>query len=207
MMRFAGLIVLLLPLGVAAQSPGPALKTCSAYAEREIRSDSALVESIVLDDDLDLRLERYARKLGSQFVGSVLSGNGAIVNARGPAVEFRFACLLADQKRALYFFWLPRSDAPVLTQCRRGGAAGTAACFDVLLQIAEQDLTNAYANRFVEARQADSSAGNEDRTNAFRRSADAWRAYRDAECARRGGGDAAKACLVELTRRRIRDLR
>lgn len=207
MRPLAGITLLLAPLAVAAQTSGPAVQACAAYAERDLRSESAFVRSIVLDDDQDLRLERYARKLGTQFIASVLFGNGAIINLRGPAVEFSFACLLADDKRALYFFWTPRSDAPVLTQCRRGGAAGSAACLDALLQIAEQDLTNAYANRFVEARQADSSAGNEDRTNAFRRSADAWRAYRDAECARRGDGDAAKACLVELTRRRLRDMR
>ena len=57
-------------------------------------------------------------------------------------------------------------------------------------------------------------AGYESAVSAFRRSADAWRAYRDAECARRSGpstsgasGDADKACLVELTRRRALDLR
>ncbi|OGA17067.1 MAG: hypothetical protein A3I63_08720 [Betaproteobacteria bacterium RIFCSPLOWO2_02_FULL_66_14] len=207
MMRFTGLVLLLLPLAVAAQPSDLAMKACSAYAESEMRTADRKAKPIVLDDDQHRNLERYARKLGSQFVGFVLFGNGAILNASGPAVEFSFVCLLADEKRALYFFWAPRSDAPVLTQCRRSGAADTAACFDVLLQVAEQDLTNAYANRFVEARQADASAGNEDRTAAFRRSADAWRAYRDAECARRGDGDATKACLVELTRRRARDLR
>lgn len=205
--RLAGLALLLLPLLAVAQISDPAVRACTAFAEREVKSGNMSVRSITLDDDRDRHLERYARKLGNQFVGFVLFGNGAILNASGPAVEFNFVCLLADEKRALYFFWAPRRDAPVLAQCRRGGTALTDPCLEALLLAAEQDLTNAYANRLVEARQADAGAGNEDRANAFRRSAEAWRAYREAECARRGGGDATKACLVELTRRRALDLR
>lgn len=207
MKRAAVLALLVLPFAATAQYSGPAVHSCAAYAEREIKSGHPTVKAVVLDDDRDRNIERYTRKLGSQFVSSVLFGNGAIVNANGPAVEFSFVCLLANEKRAVYFFWAPRRDAPVLAQCRRSGASAVGACLDALLRIAEQDLTNAYANRFVEARQADASAGNEEKTAAFRRSADAWRAYRDAECARRGDGEAATACLVELTRRRALDLR
>lgn len=204
-MRGLALAVLLLPLAAAAQYSGPAVQACHAYAEREIRRDSPRVKAVVLDEDRNI--ERYTRKLGSQFVASLLYGNGAIVNAQGPAVEFSYLCLLADEKRALFFYWTPRRDAPVLSQCRRGAQAQTGTCLDALLQLAERDLTETYAQHLVEAREADVKAGNENATGAFRRSADAWRAYRDAECARRGGGEAATACLVELTRRRTLDLR
>jgi uncharacterized protein YecT (DUF1311 family) len=128
------------------------------------------------------------------------------VYAKAPAVEMSFLCLLADEKRAVFFHWTPRRDAPVLAQCRRG-AGDIGGCLDTLLQVAEQDLTQAYAQRFQEARELDAAAKNEDSTNAFRKAAEAWRAYRDAECARRGAGDERKACMVELTRRRALDLR
>jgi len=200
------LLALLLPWVAAAQYAGPAVQSCHALAEREIKGAGAMVKAVVLDDDAHRNIERVTRKLGNQFVSSLLYGNGAIVNAAGPAIEISFLCLLADDKRALFFFWLPRADAPALARCRRGDAA-PGACLDALLQTLEQELGQLYAMRIVEARDADAKAGNENAVTAFRRSADAWRAYREAECARRGEGDAVKACLVELTRRRAAELR
>jgi uncharacterized protein YecT (DUF1311 family) len=205
MKRLAALLAFL-PLAAAAQYSGPAVQACQVYAEQQIRSESEHVRSVVLDDDPARNIERYTRKLGSQFVSSVLYGNGAMVSTQGQTLEFTFLCLLADDKRAVFFHWLPRRDAPALTQCRRGGAERLSSCLQTLLEIAEQDLTQAYMQRFVEARTAEGAADPEAATNAFRRSAETWRAYRDAECARRPEGDARKACLVELTRRRLLDL-
>ena len=205
-----------LPMTALAQYAGPGVETCRAYAEREIRKDSHGVEAVAFDRDRELNIDRYTRKLGSQFVSSILYGNGAIVLGRAPAIEMSFVCLLADEKRAMFFYWTPRRDAPALAQCGRSSEAGgeLGACLDVLLQTAERDLTQAYALRFQEARERDAKQGNEETVAAFRKAADAWRGYRDAECARRavisGGGsgaaDAQKACIVELTRRRAFDL-
>ena len=194
------------PMAGLAQYAGPGVETCRSHAEREIRKESHAVTALVFDRDRHLNIERYTRKLGSQFVSSLLFGNGAIVYAKAPAVELNFLCLLADEKRAVFFHWTPRLDASVLAQCRRG-AGDAGGCLDALLQVAEQDLTPAYAQRFQEARGLDASRKNEDSITAFRKAADAWRAYRDAECARRGAGDERKACMVELTRRRALDLR
>lgn len=205
--RLAFMLALLLPLATAAQYAGPAVESCRSYAEREIARGGATLKAVVLDDDAERNIERVTRKLGSQFISSLLYGNGAIVNAQGPVVEFSFICLLAGEKRALFFYWTPRRDAPTLAHCRRGGAAQADLCLDTLLQLAERDLTHAYAQRLVEAREADARSGNENASAAFRRAAETWRAYRDAECARRGGPEAGKACLVELTRRRALDLR
>ncbi|MEW6688247.1 MAG: lysozyme inhibitor LprI family protein [Pseudomonadota bacterium] len=194
---------MLLLLGVStggfAQYSGPAVDTCLGYAAKDIG------QKVVFDRDAGLAIERYTRKVGSQFVSSLLLGNGAIVYPRGVPVEMSFVCLLADEKRAVFFGWTPRRDAPVLAQCRR--APEPAGCLEALLQLAEQDLTQLYAQHLVDARAADVKAGDESASNAFRRSADAFKAYREAECARRGGGDATSACLVELTRRRALDLR
>lgn len=198
MRRFLFLL-LFLSFKAIAQYSGPAVDTCLAYASREIK------QKIVFDRDAELVIERYTRKAGSQFVSSLLHGNGSIVLQQGVAVEMTFLCLLADEKRAVFFDWRPRRDAPVLAQCRRG--TETAGCLDTLLQLAEQDLTQIYARHYVDARELDAAAGNDDRMNAFRRSAEAFKAYREAECARRGAGDVAKACMVELTRRRALDLR
>lgn len=208
-MRFLGLLLAVVPVLSLAQYSGPALETCRAYAQSEARKSSTGVTALVIDNDRDLHLERYTRKLGSQFIASVLFGNGALVLARGPAVEMNFVCLLADDKRAVYFHWLPRREAPALAQCRRSNASNALDCLEALNLVTEQDLTQLYAQRFQEAREADVAAGNENTVSAFRRSNDAWRVYRDAECARRGapGSEAYRACSVDLTRRRALDLR
>jgi hypothetical protein len=196
--------LLLFPLAALAQHQGPAAGACRTHATQDLARENARIKAV--EFDRDVILERYARKAGSQLVRSLLAGNGAIMYASGPAVEMSFVCLLADDGRAVFFHWMPRRDAPVLAQCRRGGA-DPGACLDSLLQMTELELTQLYAGRFVEARDADSKAGNEGASNAFRRAAESWRAYRDAECARRPEGDARKACLVDLTRRRALDLR
>ncbi|MGH8674026.1 MAG: lysozyme inhibitor LprI family protein [Burkholderiales bacterium] len=189
------------------QYAGPGVETCRAYAERELRKENKAIQSVVFEKDRDLQIDRYTRNLGSQFVSSLLYGNGAIVyGGRAPAIEMAFLCLLADDKRAVFFHWSPRRDAPALAQCRRGGTSA-GECLDTLLQIAEQELTELYARHYVEAREADAKAGNEAALTAFRKSGDAWRAYRDVECARRPAGDERKACTLELTRRRALDLR
>ena len=190
-----------------AQYTGPAVETCRAYAERDARKGTAKVQAVVFEKDRDLNIDRYTAKVGNQFVSSLLYGNGAIVFADGvPATEMTFVCLLADEKRAVFFHWFARRDASALAQCRREGG-NTGPCLDTLLGVAERELIELYATHTVDVRQIDAKAGNENASNSFRRGADAWTAYRDAECARRPVGDERKACMVDLTRRRALDLR
>ena len=188
------------------QYAGPGVETCRAYAERELRKENSKIQAVVFDRDQNLNIDRYTRNVGSQFVSSLLYGNGALVYSGTLAIEMSFLCLLADDKRAVFFNWSPRRDAPSLAQCRRsGGNAGE--CLDSLLTIADQELTELYAKHTVESRQADAKAGNPNASTTFQRSIDSWRAYRDAECARRATGDERKACMLDLTRRRALDLR
>lgn len=190
----------------AAEYAGPALEACRSFGERALRRDGADVKALAFDNDRHLLYEREARKLGSQPIGGVLSGHGAIVRAAGPAVELAFMCLLASEQRALWFHWLPRGDAPALRQCRRGADAGD--CLQALHDLAERDLLERAAQRFQESLEADARAGNNAASSAYRDSAAAWRNYRDLECARRGGAgsEAWRACMVDLTRWRILDL-
>jgi len=190
-----------------AQYAGPGVETCRAYAERDLKKGTAKIQAVVFEQDRELNIDRYTAKVGSQFVSSLLYGNAAIVYGGGvPATEMTFVCLLADEKRAVFFYWFPRRDAPALAQCRRGGGSINQ-CLDTLLNVSEQELVELYSKYTIEARQADAKAGNENASNAFRRGADAWKAYRDAECARRPAGDERKACVLDLTRRRALDLR
>lgn len=198
--------LLWLPLAALAQVSGPALETCRAYGERELKKGGGNVASLAFDRDRALLIERTTRKVGKQFVSSILSGNGAILRSAGPAVELSFVCLLANDKQALLFHWVPRHYAPALAQCRRSAAPGD--CLQPLHDLAERDLVEVAAFRFQESLEADAKTGNENASAAYRNAAAAWRAYRDAECARRGAGgsDAWRGCMVDLTKRRYLDL-
>ena len=195
-----------------AQYTGPAVEACRAHALKELRRDGNRASSVVLERDASLDLERHGRKVGSQPVSSILTGNGAVVYEGAPSAELSFLCLLADEKRAVFFAWLPRANAPVLAQCTRGEPLRGKAhdCLQVLLRVAEQDLSQVYAFRFQEANER-----GEKSLAAYRKANDAWREYRDAECVRRrehapasvAPEDYQAACTVELTRRRALDMR
>jgi uncharacterized protein YecT (DUF1311 family) len=162
-------------------------------------------------------IERATRKLGNQFVSSILRGNGAVVLDNAPSAELSFMCMLADDKRAVFFEWLPRNNASAMAQCTRDDAlrAKPRACLETLLGVAETDLMQAYSAQFQEARERDYKAGNEAAVNTFRKANEEWRQYRDAECQRRrdntpkgvAADDFQLACAVELTRRRALDMR
>jgi uncharacterized protein YecT (DUF1311 family) len=211
------LLVLLFPLMAHAQYDGPGVETCRQYAQRQMARDANSARGIIIERDQQLVIERYTRKVGNQFVSSILTGNGAVVFANAPSAELAFICLLADDKRAVFFEWLPRRDASALAQCTRDEStrANPRTCLQTLMEVGEQDLATAYAHRFADTRQRDSAAGNEEAGDRYRASNQAWLRYRDAECQRRKDqapagvdpGDYQLACMVELTRRRLVDMR
>ena len=215
-MRLAVLFFLLTNTAFA-QYDGPAVDTCLAYAKSEAKREGTSAKDIVFERDQSLMLERYTRKLGNQFVSSILRGNGAVVLNNAPSAELSFMCLLADDNRAVFFEWLPRLNPSAMAQCTRDevlrGKPRT--CLETLLSVAETDLMQAYSAHFQEARERDHKAGNEAAVNTFRKANEEWRQYRDAECQRRrdhtpkgiAAEDLLLACAVELTRRRALDMR
>lgn len=216
-MKVLAAIFALFATPVFAQYNGPAVESCRTYAIRELARDGSKPKDVVFERDQNLSLERYTRKLGSQFVSSILRGNAAVVLDNVPAAEMSFVCLLADEKRAVFFEWLPRPNASALAQCTRDAAMREKPrpCLEVLQQVAENDLMQSYAYHFQDARERDHGSGNENAVNTFRKANDEWRQYRDAECARRrdhapkgvAPDDYQLACVVDLTRRRALDMR
>ena len=201
-------------LGTAnAQYAGPAVEACREYAKKEELRYNKSTREIVFERDQALAIERYTRKLGTQFVSAVLTGNGVVVLEGAPSAELSFICLLADERRPVFFYWLPRHNTTALGQCRRSGSAH--ACLELLNQVAESDLGQVYALRFQEARQRDFEAKNEDSVAAYRRANEQWLLYREAECTRQRAlapqgispDDYQLACNVDLTRRRALDMR
>jgi uncharacterized protein YecT (DUF1311 family) len=210
------LILLFFSAPVFAQYSGPAVETCRAYAKRELERDGSRASDVVFDRNQNLSLERTTRKLGNQFVSSILRGDAAVVLPDAPSAELSFVCLLADDKRAVFFEWLPRPNPSPLAQCTREKGVPPRPCLETVLLVAEQDLMQAYASRFQDARERDDGTGKEIHVDIFRKANDEWKEYRDAECARRldqspqgavAPEDRRLACLAELTRRRALDMR
>jgi hypothetical protein len=189
-----------------AQYDGPAVQSCRDYAIKDLKRAAATVTDAVIESDRNLFIARYTRKVGSQFVSSVLSGNGAIVYPNAAAAELSFVCLLADDKHPVFFAWLPRQDTSSLAQCTRDESVRgkSRQCLEMLQQIAESELGQLYAERFQEANTRGEAA-----VAAYRKSNDEWRQYRDAECDRQGAGADERriACIVDLTRRRAWDMK
>jgi len=211
------LLLLLAPLAASAQYDGPGVEVCRLFAQRQLIRDAGTARTVVIERDHSLIIERYTRKVGNQFVASILTGNGAVVFANAPSAELSFICLLADDKRAVFFEWLPRRDASAIAQCTRDDTtrANPRSCLQTLIEVTEADLTQAYASKLTDTRQLDVATGNEAPTDRFRASNKAWLEYRDAECLRRKDqtpagidpGDYQLACTIELTRRRLVDMR
>ena len=206
------LVSILIPWVAHAQYDGPAIEACRTYALKELKRDGTEAKAVVIERDGQLSLEREVRKVGSQPVSSILTGNGAVVFDGAPSSELSFVCLLADEKRPVFFAWQARPNAPALAQCTRSDELRSKAssCLDLLLRVAEQDLSQVYAYRFQEANER-----GEQSLAAYRKANDEWRQYREAECARRrelapsgiAPDDYHAACMVELTRRRALDMR
>ena len=110
-MKRAVLILALLGASAPAlaQYEGPAVETCRAYAKDEITFYGSKAADVVFKRDQALTIERYTRDVGNQFVSSVLMGNGVLVMKDGVKEEQPFICLLANDKRAVFFYWLPRA--------------------------------------------------------------------------------------------------
>jgi uncharacterized protein YecT (DUF1311 family) len=204
------LVLLAAALAIAssafAQYDGPGVESCRAYALKELRRDGGKAKDVVIERDRNLFIDRYTRRVGTQFVSSVLSGNGSIVYPEAPSAELSFVCLLADDKRPIFFTWLPRQDTSALAQCTRDESlrAKTRDCLEMLQQIADSELGQIYAVRFQEANERGEAA-----VATYRKSNEEWRQYRDAECQRQGetSADRQLACTVDLTRRRAWDMR
>ena len=100
-----------LAVGLAAVSPaiaeyeGPGVKTCADYALKQLKRDDATVKAFEIVNDKELEIDRYTEKVGSQFVSSILSGNGVIRGGRGGDAGGTFICLLESDRRAVFFFF------------------------------------------------------------------------------------------------------
>src|SRR5258706_6026593 len=175
-MKILALFLLVFSLNAYAQYDGPAVEACRKYALQESRREGSQGKDVVFERDASLLIERYTRKLGTQFVSSILTGNGAVLFDGAPSAELSFICLLASDKQPVFFNWLPRLDASALAQCtRHSSMRGQArSCLESVLPVGASDLAVVYAHRFQEA-----NARGGDILAAYRKSTEEWRQYRE----------------------------
>jgi hypothetical protein len=94
---------MLFPIHAAAQYNGPAVEACRAFALKALQREGNQAKAVAIERDSSLSIARSGRKVGSQAVSSILTGNGAVVYESAPAAELSFLCLLADEKRPVFF--------------------------------------------------------------------------------------------------------
>ena len=202
-------------LDVDAQYNGPAVEACRAYAKQEAARDGTRAKDIVFERDQNLQIERYTRKLGNQFVSSILRGNGAVCSTARRARSS--VHLPAGRRQARGFLRLRR--APTVPGARAMQRA-TARCATSRGRASScccrcrTDLTQSYAQHF-QRRAERSQCLQRERRHQLPQGQRRVAPYRDAECARRrdhapkgvASDDHHLACMVELTGARAWDMR
>lgn len=207
-------LVACVPPPAAEVTPEAALATCQAEALAELRRRDPTVQAVSLGPVGGVRVERRpAPPPGREGVALVLSGGGAATGSAGvPSLDLRYTCLVGTYGGTLFVDVRTTAGGgdAVLTECQ-GRPSGPAACLRGLAAEAEAALARAEAGAIAAARSRPGAGARAEVDEPAAESIGAWRVYRDAECARRHGagviGDGrATACLVELTRARVREL-
>ena len=194
------------PAGVSL-SPEAAMPACEVEALAELKRMDATVESADLDPLADIRVEERTPPMGEQGVTLVITGQG--IATGGPSAgPFRYTCLGGSNGRVLFVQVVPERSSPVLGECA-GRPEGVQACLRSLVLTTDSALAKAEAEAVTAARRR-SNGSRPEIDEPAAASIGAWRVYRDAECVRRHAeteADRRSACLVELTRARINELR
>lgn len=206
------------PPPAAEVTPEVALATCQAGALAELRRRDPAVQVVALGPLGETRVERRpAPPAGREGGALVLAGRGSSTNASTdagvPGPDLRYTCLVGTSGDLLFVDVRTVGGGPdaVLAECQ-GRPAGPAACLRGLAAEAEADLARAEAAAIAAARSRPGAGTRAEVDEPAAESIGAWRVYRDAECARRHDravdvvDGRATACLVGLTRARVREL-
>ena len=210
----AGLVGCVPPGPAVEVTPEAALGGCEAGTLAELRRGDPAVQAVTLDPLDSARVERRTPPPGGEGVGLVIAGRGRAEGGIGP---LRYTCLVGTGGEILFVDIDVEGDGEALAECRDRQGGDARSCLRQLMAGADTALAKAEAGAVVEGRRrhgAGAAAKRAEIDEPAAASIGAWRVYRDAECARRhgavggasGGDPRETACLVELTRARIREL-
>ena len=205
------------PARGAAEEPSgtPSLAACQRHATQYYQQTSpANFASIQLLEE-DVNKEKYGKAVGSQLIGTVLSGHGIWKDKTGGPSNVRFICLLEAADKPAFIHVVkdgPRDPVDVcwdgfepsgwgkLTQCLQGSLKQEEAALAALLAKAAQ--------------QAEQSMDKLSAKKTLQESNGQWVKYRDSECDRRQAFVAGRnhpdigelTCKIRKTAERISDL-
>jgi uncharacterized protein YecT (DUF1311 family) len=195
----------------AAEEPSetPSLAACQRYATQNYQQALQLL-------DEDVNQKKYEKKVGSQLIGTVLSGHGIWKEKTGVPSNVRFICLLEASGKPVFIHVMkdgPRDPVDVcwdgfapaewgkLTDCLQGSLKRQEAALAALLTKADQ--------------QAGQSMDKLSAKKTLQESNVQWVKYRDSECDRRQAFVAGRnhpdigelTCRIRKTAERISDLK
>ena len=202
----------------AAEKPSetPSLAACQRYATQHYQQTSpAHFASVQLLEE-DVNQEKYEKKVGSQLIGTVLSGHGIWKDKTGVPSNVRFICLLEASDKPVFIDIMkdgPRDPVDVcwdgfepsewgkMTQCLQGSLKREEAALAALLT--------------KTAQQAGQSMDKLSAKKTLQESNVQWVKYRDSECDRRQAFVAGRnhpdigelTCKIRKTAERISDLK
>jgi uncharacterized protein YecT (DUF1311 family) len=200
------------------EAPHNDLAACQSYATdwyKQANSDN--FESITLGQT-GLDEEKYEDKVGSQFISTVLSGYGQLKYKDEKPSPIQFTCLLESDQKAVFFHPSDSQPPDAVKQCwdkfQPGDWGSMQECLTKAQAQAELALGKLEAEAKTQAEKVESRFPDSAAHESLDNSSTQWKAYRDAECARRdafrAGGNhpdvSRYECLIRKTEERIRDL-
>lgn len=206
------------PAGAEVNEPSenPTIAACQRYATSHYQqvSPERFVSLQLLDEGVDEK--KYERKVGSQFISTVLSGRGIWRDKAGGPSNVRFTCLLENSAKPIFIDIAQDGRRDPVAVCWDGfepsGWAQMTQCLQDSLKKEEAALSDLLTKA---TQQAGQSLDQISAKRALQESNAQWVKYRDTECARRQAFVAGRnhpdigelTCQIRETAERLSDLK
>jgi uncharacterized protein YecT (DUF1311 family) len=196
-------------------SATPALDACQSFATRHYRqaSPERFVSVRLLEEGV--KQEKYEEKVGSQLVGTVLSGDGIWQDKTGEPSNVRFICLLETPEKPIFVGIVEDGQRDPVDVCwdafEPSEWGKMTDCLQASLKREEAALADALNKA---AQQAGQSMDKASAKKTLQESNAQWVKYRNTECDRRQAFVAGRnhpdigelTCKIQQTAERISDL-
>jgi uncharacterized protein YecT (DUF1311 family) len=206
------------PARGAAEEPSEnqSLAACQRYATQHYQQTSpAQFASVqLLEEDVDQK--KYEKKVGSQLIGTVLSGHGVWKDKTGAPSNVRFICLLETANKPVFIDVMKDGPRDPVAVCWDGFAPAEWGKMTDCLQGSLKREEAALAASLTKAtQQAGQSMDKLSAKKTLQESNVQWVKYRDSECDRRQAFVAGRnhpdigelTCKIRKTSERISDLK
>ncbi len=202
----------------AAEEPSETLSlaACQRYATQHYQQASpAHFASIQLLEE-DVNKEKYGEKVGSQSIGTVLSGHGIWKDKTGGPSNVHFICLLETVDKPIFIHVMKDGPRDPVDACWDGFEPGEWGKMTQCLQGSLKREEDALAALLTQAtQQAGQSMDKLSAKKTLQESNVQWAKYRDSECDRQQAFVAGRnhpdigelTCKIRKTAERISDLK